>query len=134
MASQTLENNIIPVMKTYNRAKTADFYFEKVAYGSLEFSKLRKTLENEDIEKEEIDFLVPYIDRKLLRVAQVQAAHKIGKNIFYSGLVLSVIGLVITLGSLFGLFDSKGIGIIAYGPIVGGLATTFIGKSNMDRN
>ena len=59
-------------MIEYNRAKTMDSFLEKVDSGELEFSKLRKTLEASNIEKSEIDIIVPYIDRKLIRRAEIR--------------------------------------------------------------
>jgi len=40
----------------------------------------------------------------------------------------------LTVGTLTGLINLKGIGIIAYGPIAGGLITTMVGKAKMDRD
>jgi hypothetical protein len=120
-------------MNEYNRAKTIDTLFEKVDSGELEFSKLRKTLEAQNIEKSEIDIIVPFIDRKIIRATQIKAEREKGKNLFYGGLILAGVGLIVTIGTLTGLIDLKGVGIIAYGPIAGGLITSMIGKGKMNR-
>ncbi len=120
-------------MNNYNRAQTIDTYFERIDTGELEFSKLRKTLEANYIEKSEIDAIVPIIDRKLIRAVEIRSEQKQGKNLFYGGLLLASIGLVITVGTLTGLIDLNGIGIIAYGPIAGGLITCLVGKAKMNR-
>lgn len=120
-------------MSEYSRAKTIDEYFEKVDSGELEFSKLRKTLEAKNIEKSEIDIIVPFIDRKVIRAFQIRAEREKGGNLFYGGLILAGIGFIITVGTLTGLIDLKGIGIIAYGPIAGGLITSMVGKGKMNR-
>jgi hypothetical protein len=120
-------------MNEYNRAKTIDTLFEKVDSGELEFSKLRKTLEAQNIEKNEIDIIVPFIDRKIIRATQIKAEREKGKNLFYGGLILAGVGLIVTIGTLTGLIDLKGVGIIAYGPIAGGLITSMIGKAKMNR-
>ena len=121
-------------MSNYNRAKTIDIYFEKVHSGEIEFSKLRKTLEEKNIEKSEINIIVPLIDRKLIRSAEIKADNEIGKNLFYGGIILAGVGLILTIGTLTGLINLKGIGIIAYGPIAGGFITTMVGKAKMDRD
>ena len=120
-------------MDNYNRAKTIDSYFEKVDSGELEFSKLRKTLEEKGIEKNEIDIIVPLIDRQTIRANEVKADRAMGKNLFYGGSILAGVGLIVTIGTLTGLINLNGIGIIAYGPIAGGLITTMIGKAKMNR-
>ena len=120
-------------MNEYNRAKTIDTLFEKVDSGELEFSKLRKTLEAQNIEKSEIDIIVPFIDRQIIRATQIKAEREKGKNLFYGGLILAGVGLIVTIGTLTGLIDLKGVGIIAYGPIAGGLITSMIGKGKMNR-
>jgi hypothetical protein len=121
-------------MSDYNRAKTIDSYFKKVDSGELEFSKLRKTLEEKNIAKGEVDIIVPFIDKKIIRAAEVKADREKGKNMFYGGLILAIIGLVLSVGTSTGLIDLSGLGIIAYGPIAGGLITAMIGKSKMNRS
>ena len=95
--------------------------------------KLRKTLEVQNIEKSEIDIIVPFIDRKIIRATQIKAEREKGKNLFYGGLILAGVGLIVTIGTLTGLIDLKRVGIIAYGPIAGGLITSMIGKGKMNR-
>ena len=60
-------------MTKYSRAEIIKEYFKKVDSGELEFSKLRKTLEGKNIAKEEIDIIVPLIDRKILRAVEIKA-------------------------------------------------------------
>lgn len=120
-------------MTEYSRAETIKEYFKKVDTGELDFSKLRKTLEEKNIEKEEIDIIVPLIDRKALRAIEIKADNAKGKNMFYGGLILSAIGLIVTIGTYTGLIDLKGFMIVAYGPILGGFTSAMIGKAKMDR-
>jgi len=120
-------------MTKYSRAKIIDTFFDKINSGELEFSKLRKTLEEKNIEKSEIDIIVSFIDRKLIRTAKTKAEREKGKNLFYGGLILAGFGLFFTIGTYTGLIDFKGWVIIPYGPIAGGLIIAMIGKSNMNR-
>jgi hypothetical protein len=120
-------------MENYNRAEIIKTYFKKVDSGELEFSKLRKTLEGINIEKEEIDIIVPLIDRKALRAMEIKADNAKGKNMFYGGLILAIVGLIVTVGTFTGLINLKGFGIIAYGPIAGGLIMAMVGKAKMNR-
>jgi len=120
-------------MKEYNRAKTIDIFFKKVDSGELEFSKLRKTLEAKNIEKSEIDIIVPFINKKILRAVEIKSEREKGKNLFYGGLIITGLGMIITIGTLTGLIDLKGFGIIAYGPIAAGLISMMTGKAKMNR-
>lgn len=121
-------------MENYNRAKTIKDYFNKIDSGELEFSQLRNILEKNNIEKDEIDTIIPIIDRKILRAVEIKADNAKGKNMFYGGLILSTIGLIVTIGSYTGLIDLKGFMVIAYGPILGGFTSAMIGKAKMDRD
>ncbi|MBT2162267.1 hypothetical protein [Zobellia barbeyronii] len=49
-------------------------------------------------------------------------------------MIVALFGLVLTIGTLTGLVNLKGIGIMAYGPIAGGLITAMTGKSQMNPN
>ena len=79
-------------MSEYNRTQIIDTYFDKIYSGEMEFSKFRKTLEEKNIEKNEIDIIVSFIDRKLIRTAQAKAEREKGKNLFYVGLILAGFG------------------------------------------
>jgi len=121
-------------MEDYSRAKTINDFFNKIDSGELDFSNLRKKLEESNIEKTEIDIIIPLIDRKILRSIEIKADNTKGKNMFYGGLILSTVGLIVTIGTYTGLIDLKGFMIVAYGPILGGLTSAMIGKAKMDRD
>ena len=120
-------------MDNYNRAETIKTYAQKIILGEMEFSDLRETLEHQGLESDEITTVVRLVDNKVLQAAKIEAENDVGKNIFYIGLFLTIMGLILTIGTLTGLIDLNGIGIIAYGPIAGGLIIAMIGKAKMDR-
>ncbi|WP_299799515.1 hypothetical protein [uncultured Maribacter sp.] len=120
-------------MSEYNRIETIKTFVEKVASGQMEFSELRKTLENQGLQTDEINIVVGQVDKRAARAAQMKEVNANGKNIFYGGLVLAGAGLIFTIGTFTGLIDLKGYGILAYGPIAGGLITAMIGKSQLKR-
>ncbi|MGJ8685747.1 MAG: hypothetical protein ACSHWW_14040 [Nonlabens sp.] len=121
-------------MENYNRASTIKKYFNEITSGKLEFSELRQKLENLGIEQEEITVVIRQVDKKVQRNIEMKAINATGKNLFYGGLIVALFGLVLTIGTLTGLVNLKGIGIIAYGPIAGGLITAMTGKSQMSRS
>ena len=120
-------------MENYSRAKTIDTYFELIDSKQMEFSQLRKSLEEKNIETKEINLVVNQIDKQLIRAAQMRASHENGKNLFYGGLTLTVAGIVLTLGTYTGIIDLGKYYLIAYGPICGGLITAMTGKSKMNK-
>jgi len=120
-------------MSEYNRAKTIKNFVEKIASGQMEFSDLRKTLENQGLESDEINIVVGQVDKRAMRASQMKEVNANGKNLFYGGLILAGAGLLLTIGTFTGLIDLKGYGILAYGPIAGGLITAMVGKSQMNR-
>lgn len=120
-------------MSNYNRAETIKNFANKIASGEMEFSHLRKTLENQDLDSDEINIVIGQVDKRVARAAQMKEVNNNGKNLFYGGLILVALGLIITVGSFTGLIDLKGFGIVAYGPIAGGLITAMVGNSQMNR-
>ncbi len=99
----------------------------------MEFSKLRSTLENKNIEKKEIDIIVSLVDKKLLRANEIKADREIGKNLFYGGLILSVLSIVFSIITLLGIYDLGGYGVIMYGPIIFGFLLIVKGRNKMNR-
>ena len=120
-------------MENYSRAKTIDTYFELIDSKQMEFSQLRTSLEDKNIEIKEINVIVNQIDKQLIRTAQMRASHEKGKNLFYGGLALAVAGIFLTLGTYTGIINLGKYYLIAYGPICGGLITAMTGKSKMNK-
>ncbi|MGF1559271.1 MAG: hypothetical protein ACFCUL_09300 [Flavobacteriaceae bacterium] len=120
-------------MSNYNRAETIKNFVNKIATGQMEFSNLRKTLENQGLESNEINIVVGQVDKRVARVSQMKEVNDNGKNLFYGGIILAALGLILTVGTFTGLIDLKGFGILAYGPIAGGLITAMVGKSQRNR-
>ena len=120
-------------MNTYNRADTIKKFLNKIISGQMEFSHLRKTLEDQGLESDEINIVVGQVDKKVTQAAQIKAVNDNGKNLFYGGLILAALGLILTVGTFTGLINIKRFGILAYGPIAGGLIMAMIGKSQKNR-
>lgn len=120
-------------MSDYNRAETIKNFVEKIVSGQMDFSDLRKTLENQGLESDEVNVVVRQVDKRAMRAAQMKEINTNGKNLLYGGLILAILGLILTIGTYTGLIDLEGIGILAYGPIASGLIIAMVGKSQMDR-
>lgn len=120
-------------MAIYNRAETIKSFTEKIVSGQMEFSDLRKTLENQNLESDEINVVVGQVNKRVMRAAQMKEVNTNGKDLLYGGLILAILGLILTIGTFTGLIDLEGIRVLAYGPIAGGLIMAMVGKSRMDR-
>ena len=114
-----------------NRGKIIDHYFEKIESGDMEFSQLRKTLEKEIVDTEEINIIVRFIDNQLQRSAQTKVNKSTGISIFLGGILMTSIGLFITLGTFFGLINIGNSFILSYGPILGGMTIAMAGRNKM---
>ncbi|WP_405397315.1 hypothetical protein [Maribacter sp. Asnod2-G09] len=121
-------------MTNYNRAETIKKFVNKIISGQMEFSHLRKVLENQSLKSEEINIVLRQVDKRVTRAARMKEINDSGKNLFYGGLMVALLGVIFTIGTFTGFLDFKGIGILAYGPIAGGLITAMAGKSQMNRN
>jgi len=121
---------------TYSRAQTIDFYFEEIESGKMVFSDLRKKLESQGLEKEEVSIVVRQVDSALQKAAKHKASRAVGKNLFYGGIILSVAGILLTILTYTGaIVLGRGTHfIVAYGPITLGLITAFTGWSKMNRS
>lgn len=121
-------------MEKYNRATLIDKSFDNISSGKMEFSQLRKTLENKNIESSEIKIIVNLVNKKLIRNEQIKAENEKGKIMFYSGIILAFSSLILTLITFTGVLDLKGYGLIVYGPFFAGLIMIMKGKSSMNRS
>lgn len=120
-------------MNEYSRADTIDHYFELIDSGQMEFSTLRKTLEADSIPMDEINIVVRQIDNQLIRSAQKRTDHSVGRNLFLGGLILSALGLILTISTYLGLINTGNVYVLAYGPFLGGLVIAMTGKSKMKK-
>ncbi|MCT4589228.1 MAG: hypothetical protein N4A71_15505 [Carboxylicivirga sp.] len=117
----------------YTKGNAIDYFFEKVDAKEMEFSSVRKQLEMDGFEKEEISIIVKQVDKQLIRATELRAAHALGKNLFYGGLLLALVGIVITIGTYTGLINMGNKFLVAYGPVVTGLIIALSGKVKMNR-
>jgi len=117
----------------YNRAKTIDFFVNEINSGKMEFSDVRKNLEQKNIDDKEIVVVVRQVDKEVQRLAALKASQSIGRNLFYGGLLLCFIGIILTVGTYLSIIDIGPYFIIATGPIFGGLILAMTGKSKMKR-
>uniref|UniRef100_UPI003216D0D1 hypothetical protein n=1 Tax=uncultured Draconibacterium sp. TaxID=1573823 RepID=UPI003216D0D1 len=85
-----------------------------------DFSGIKKELVTYNLNEDEIKEVLKEIDRHIFH-EEINAINKSGAyEIILIGLALIIVGLVITFGTLFGLFNTGSSFIVMYGPIIGG--------------
>lgn len=116
---------------SYSRPETIDFYFEEIGSGRKGFAEMRKELEARDIPSDEVTLVIRQVDKQVLRANEVMASRKIGRNIILSGLILSFVGLAITLFTYYKAYVGGGVYVIAYGSIASGFGLAAYGRSKI---
>jgi hypothetical protein len=111
-----------------------DDFVDQVASGHLAFDQVRRQLESEGMEEQEIKTIVRRVDTEVQSKLLLQNKRSGFDQMIFIGLFLTLFGLVITIGSFAGLF-TPGIGIIiiAYGPLFGGPIILFAGIRRKNR-
>jgi len=120
-------------MKEYTKENAIDFFFEKVDTKQMEFSTVRKTLEEDGFEKDDINTIVRQVDKQLIKANELRASHAMGKNMYYGGLAFALLGIVLTIGTYSGIINTGNHYLIAYGPVATGLILALSGKAKMNR-
>ncbi len=119
-------------MKT--RAERIDYYFDEIQHQRMEFNHMRKEMEADNLDAAEIGIIVRQVDKQLLRTAEIKSENSKGKNVFYGGLILFSIGLMVTILTYSKVAVKGGTYIIAYGPVCAGAAMALKGRNMMNRH
>ena len=130
------QNQVIRIKKinmNRTRREIVAEYCEKIRSGEIEFSKLESILKSNNHSEEDIDIIVKRVDRDLQRMAADDVEAGRGKQMFYGGLLIMLLGVGVTVASYIGIIDLGDEFIIAYGPALGGLGLALVGKLKMNR-
>lgn len=117
--------------KPYKRAEAIDFFTEKALSGEIELPMVRKSLQKLGLDDAEIRVVVNQVDKALIKAHAKAADKKIGKNMFYGGIVATAVGLAMTVVTLTGALGSGKVIVIAMGPVVFGLGMVASGWMKM---
>jgi hypothetical protein len=116
-----------------DRAKIVDFYLQKISDTGFEISEVRKDLERNNFDNEEIKVIVRLVDNELQRRLLKSANNEKAKGLVFTGAVITLVGIAITFGTYTGLIDMGNSFLIAYGPILAGLSILFTGLAKRRR-
>ena len=101
-------------------------YFVKKKDG-MSFSHIRKDLEDKGLSNEQISVIIRSIDHKIITDEVSKSNKSIGKQMIFMGLVLTSLGLFITIATYSGFIDMGDQYLLSYGPIFGGIGLIAIG-------
>jgi len=97
-----------------------------------DFTEIRKELEEKKIKEDTIKLIVRSIDNKIIKEETSKVANLKAKEVIVIGIVLTLIGIFITMGTYSGVIQMGDSFLFAYGPVFGGIAILLIGL-NMRR-
>jgi len=104
-------------------------YAAKVSKGEITFDKVRPLLEQQGIDETRVTQIVRKVDDEIQAALLTQSTTSSLEKVIRFGIILIVVGVIVTLGSFAGFF-SLGNGYMAvfgYGPIVAGLVMIVVG-------
>jgi hypothetical protein len=110
-----------------DRAKIVDHYLSKVNDKDFSVFDVRKELERNNVDEQEIKVIVRLVDNELQRRITGKSAVNKSKEIMWFGGVITTAGLILTIGTYTGAMEMGDHFLLAYGPILGGLSILFYG-------
>ena len=112
-----------------SRIDTIDYYLDKIKNTKFELDQIRPELESKNYDPEEISLIIELVDNAIIN-AEISKSNNIGANeLIWVGAILSIIGGIVTIGTLTNLIHSTNTIIIAYSPFVSGLSILGLGLS-----
>jgi hypothetical protein len=97
-------------------------FLNRIDDKDFDLSHVRKVLEKEKYPESEIREVIKELDNTLQLRAFEKSNRSNADNLIIVGLVLTVFGLVVTVGTFTGLIPSGNAFLLAYGPILGGIS------------
>ncbi|PZX49150.1 hypothetical protein [Algoriphagus chordae] len=112
-----------------DRAKIIDYYLQKISDKDFDLYDVRKELEKNDIEEEEIRIIIRLLDNQIQRQLVQTSYRDKSKEMIGIGAVLTFVGALITIGTYTGILNTGDSFLIVYGPVVAGISILVGGLS-----
>lgn len=110
-----------------HRAKIVDYYIEKINDKDFSILGVRQELEKNNLDEQEIKIIVRLVDNELQRRLTTRTTSNNSKELIWFGGIITVAGLIVTIGTYTGLIRMGNYFLLAYGPILSGLSILFYG-------
>jgi hypothetical protein len=111
-----------------DRQKIVEYFFSRLDNPDFDFSQVRAELERNGVEESEIRSIVRLVDDELQRRLLIKSNRDASNTIIWVGGVITSIGVLITALTYTGIIPTGNSFIIAYGPVLGGLALMLGGR------
>ena len=117
-----------------DRARIVDFYLEKIDNEGFEIDQVRKDLEANKFEEQEIRIIVRLVDNELQKRLLTQRNTNSRMELSGVGVILTLVGAIILFLSYFGVINSGQSKIWDYSILLSGLSVLFyknaVGRTN----
>ncbi len=117
----------------YTKATAIDYFFNKISSNEMEFSAMRKQLESDGFEKDEINTIVRQVDNQLIRAEELEGSKAMGKNLYYGGLLVALAAALLTIATYTGIVNIGNRFLVLHGPMAVGLLIAYTGRTKMKR-
>lgn len=105
-----------------SRAGLIDYYIKKSKEEGFEIDQVRKELEEKNVPDEEIRIITKLVDSELQKKALSTSYKNKSKEYIVAGIILTLVGFVVTFGTYLGIIEMGNSFLILYGPFIGGLS------------
>lgn len=116
------------------RDRVVGFFLKKLDEKNFDISQVRRDLEKENYDENEIKVIVKLVDNEIQRRLFARANYSKSMDLVKIGAVLTLIGLAITIGTFLGLIPMGNSFLIVYGPILAGISLIVSGWSKKGKN
>ncbi|RKD86032.1 hypothetical protein [Mangrovibacterium diazotrophicum] len=99
----------------------------------MSFGEIRSRLASEGVAEEDIRVIIRLIDNQILRGDVKKSRNQKARELIAVGLVISVVGIIVTLGTYLGYINTGNSYLVAYGPVLGGAGIAAGGWSQYNR-
>lgn len=109
------------------RQEWIDHYLQRISDKNFEIYQVRRELEQQNIDEEEIKQIVRAVDTKLQDHILRSATRDDGTGFVRMGAFLMVIGVLLGIAVFIGVINRSNFFLFAYGAFFGGLSVLLIG-------
>lgn len=110
-----------------DRKKTIDHYIQRLSDKKFEIYQVRKELEQQNVDEAEIKIIVRAVDDEILRRLHTTSNKDYAGEFIRFGVILMIIGGLITVASLTDLINTRNFLFVTYGPFFVGLSMLLVG-------
>ena len=114
-------------------SELVQFFVDKVQRGEITFDKVRPELMSRGMGEDEIKIVVRRVDEELQN--QLLSGQKSSPQLIVVGIIISAVGVILTIAVHSGFFSSirSYVALFGYIPIVAGIAMIFVSLKRRNR-